>query len=420
MVCSLRYTRALFIICCVELLERLAGYLISVSLVFYLNEARQMSVSEANHLSGWVFGLSYVAAIGGGLLSDWRLGARATTLLGLVVLGIALLGVTMMQTIPLWLWGGVFVVGNGLFKPGIVSLLNAMLPSGHPRRSFGFTLFYVVANLGSACAPLLGAWAKSRGGWSGMSGAAGMGMALGAVVLLAGWRVFGDAPNIPHADSQSPAQNPPRRLLLPALILLSLAVNGTLYAQSTSTLLLWARDSARRDVMGWTIPPTLFATLPPTVVLIGAPLLAALRKTMVARGRTLSGVGEIGLGLAICGVSFVVMTLPSALNDQGRSSPLWLVLCKVTLTVGEMLVLPSALSLLGSLAPPQRSGLLSGLSFGAQALGFWVGGLLGARWEQWSSTTFFAVQSLLGIATAALVTFGAQVRTFDTHHRAQK
>ncbi len=420
MVCSLRDTRALFIICCVELLERLAGYLVSVSLVFYLNEALKLSVSEANHLSGWVFGLSYAAAIGGGLLSDWRLGARATTLLGLAALGIALLGVTVMQTIPLWLWGGVFVIGNGLFKPGIVSLLNATVPNGHPRRSFGFTLFYVAANLGSACAPPLGAWAQSKGGWSDVSGAAGMGMALGTVVLLTGWRVLGDAPNIPYADSQSSAQNPPRRWLLPALTLLSLAVNGTLYAQSTSTLLLWARDSARRDVMGWTIPPTLFAALPPSVVLFGAPLLSALRKTLAARGRTLSGVGEIGLGLALCGVSFLVMMLPSALNDHGRSSPLWLVLCKVTLTVGEMLVLPSALSLLGSLAPAQRSGLLSGLSFGAQALGFWVGGLLGARWEQWSSTTYFAVQAILGIATAALVTFGAQVLSSDTHRRAQK
>jgi dipeptide/tripeptide permease len=114
------------------------------------------------------------------------------------------------------------------------------------------------------------------------------------------------------------------------------------------------------------------------------------------------------------------MMLPSALNDHGCSSPLWLVLCKVTLTIGEMLVLPSALSLLGSLAPPQQSGLLSGLSFGAQALGFWVGGLLGAQWEQWSSTTYFAVQAILGIATAALVTFGAQVRSSDPHRSAQK
>lgn len=245
-------------------------------------------------------------------------------------------------------------------------------------------------------------------------------MALGTVVILSGWRVLGDAPNLPQADSHSSTQNLPRRLLLPALILLSLAVNGTLYAQSTSTLLLWARDSARRDVMGWIIPPTLFAALPPSVVLFGAPLLSALRKTLSARGRTLSGVGEIGLGLALCGVSFLVMMVPSALNEHGRSSPLWLVLCNVTLTVGEMLVLPSALSLLGSLAPPQQSGLLSGLSFGAQALGFWVGGLLGAQWEQWSSTTYFAAQSVLGIATAALVTFGAQVRSSDTHHRTQK
>lgn len=420
MVCSLRDTRALFIICCVELLERLAGYLVSVSLVFYLNEAQKLPVSEATHLSGWVFGLSYAAAICGGLLCDWLLGARATTLLGLTALGISMIGATVMQTAPLWLWGAVFVVGNGLFKPGIVSLLNATLPNGHPRRSFGFALFYVAVNLGSACAPLLGTWAQSKGGWSDVSGAAGMGMALGAVVLLSGWRVLGDAPHIPHADSQSPAQNPPRRWLLPALILLSLAVNGTLYAQSTSTLLLWARDSARRDVLGWTIPPTLFAALPPTVVLFGAPLLSALRKALVARGRTLSDASQIGLGLAICGSSFLVMMLPSALNEHGRSSPLWLVLCKVTLSVGEMLVLPSALSLLGSLAPAQRSGLLSGLSFGAQALGFWVGGLLGAQWEQWSSTTFFAVQSVLALTTSLLLTLANPSCTGSTHTRAQQ
>ena len=172
--------------------------------------------------------------------------------------------------------------------------------------------------------------------------------------------------------------------------------------------------------MGWTIPPTLFAALPPTVVLFGAPLLSALRKTLSARGRTLSGVGEIGLGLALCGVSFLVMMLPSALNDHGRSSPLWLVLCKVTLTVGEMLVLPSALSLLGSLAPAQRSGLLSGLSFGAQALGFWVGGLLGVQWEQWSSTTFFAVQSVLALTTSLLLTLANPSCTGSTHTRAQQ
>jgi dipeptide/tripeptide permease len=309
--CSLRDTRALFIICCVELLERLAGYLVSVSLVFYLNEAQKLPVSEANHQSGWVFGLSYAAAICGGLLCDWLLGARATTLLGLTALGISLIGATVMQTTPLWLWGTVFVVGNGLFKPGIVSLLNETLPNGHPRRSFGFALFYVAVNLGSAFAPPLGAWAQSRGGWSGVSGAAGMGMALGTVVLLSGWRVLG-------------------------------------------------------------------------------------------------------------GSSFLVMMLPSALNEHGRSSPLWLVLCNVTLTVGEMLVLPSALSLLGSLAPAQRSGLLSGLSFGAQALGFWVGGLLGAQWEQWSSTTFFAVQSVLALTTSLLLTLANPSCTGSTHTRAQQ
>ena len=97
-------TRALFIICCVELLERLVGYLVSVSLVFYLNEALKLSVSEANHLSGWVFRTLLRAGICGGLVSDWLLGAGDNVAWSLA-LGIAVIGATVMQTIPLWLWG---------------------------------------------------------------------------------------------------------------------------------------------------------------------------------------------------------------------------------------------------------------------------------------------------------------------------
>ncbi len=38
---------------------------------------------------------------------------------------------------------------------------------------------------------------------------------------------------------------------------------------------------------------------------------------------------------------------------------------------------------------------------GAQAVGFWLGGVLGAKWGQWSQPTFFAALTLLGLGTAA-------------------
>lgn len=406
---SSRDMRALFVICFVELLERLAGYLVTISLVFYLNEVHKWSVSDATRASGWVFGLSYAAAIFGGMLLDGLLGARWTTLFGLLALACSLFFATSNQTIPLWIFGCIFVVGNGLFKPGIVSLLNTTLPLGHTQRAVGFTWFYVAVNLGSACAPPVGAWLQSRFGWPGVSFASSLTIACGATAVLLGWRTLRASSGTRSAVPVSVASGPDRAQLLPTL-LGALVVTCALNSQSTSTLLFWARDFARRDVMGWVIPPMLFAALPPAVVLLGTPILSVLRKSLAARIRPQTHLAEIGLGLALCGTSFLVMLFPSALFDGKLASPLWLVLCKVTLTIGEMLVLPSALSLLGSLVPPQRSGLITGLSFLAQAIGFWLGGLLGARWEQWSSATFFTVQALIGIGAAAAVRHCSRLR----------
>lgn len=72
----------------------------------------------------------------------------------------------------------------------------------------------------------------------------------------------------------------------------------------------------------------------------------------------------------------------------------------------RVLLLPSALSALSGAASQERSGFVLGLSFGAQAVGFWLGGLLGAKWGQWSQPTFFAVLTAVGLGTAAAMRAG--------------
>ena len=395
--------RPLFVVCAVEFLERLVGYLVASSLVLYMNEAHHLSASDATHLAGWLFGLSYAAAIAGGALLNWRLGPRTATLLGLTALSLALCGTIAVPRVPLWLPGTLFIAGNGLFKPGIVMLLHAALPFGDPNRSTGFTWFYVAVNLGGVCAPPLGAAVQSRLGWPSVALAAGLVMGCAAVVLAAGWRVLRHAPRtLQAADTGSQRHRPPRPALL-FLLLLALAIHCTLYAQSTSTLLLWARDSARRQVLDWTIPPTFFAALPPAIVLAGAPALSALWRMLAARGREPADFTKIALGLAINGAAYAVMLLASLFTPDTLASPLWLVACKVALTVGEMLLFPSALAMLGSLAPQHRSGLAMGLSFCAQAAGFWLGGLVGMRWGSWPPVTFFAALMGIGFSTSAVV-----------------
>ena len=391
----------LVILCTVEFLERLAGYLVAASLVLYLNEEHGMSASDATHVAGWLFGLSYAAAIVGGALLDWRLGQRTATLLGLTALSLALCGTVAAPAVPLWLLGALFIAGNGLFKPGIVTLLHAALPFDDPNRSTGFTWFYVAVNLGGVCAPPLGATVQTRFGWSSVALAAGLVMGCAALILMASWRVLRQAPRTLQTATPVPVRH---RGLRPApllLLLLALAVHCILYAQSTSTLLLWARDSARRQMLGWTIPPTFFAALPPAIVLAGAPALSALWRMLGARGQEPGDFTKIALGLAINGSAYAVMLLATPFTPGALASPLWLVACKAALTLGEMLLFPSALAVLGSLAPQHRSGFAMGLSFCGQAIGFWLGGLLGAKWGQWSQQTFFAVLTVLGLGTAA-------------------
>lgn len=393
----------LVVVCAVEFLERLAGYLVAASLVLYLNEEHGMSASDATHLAGWLFGLSYAAAIAGGALLDWRLGPRTATLLGLIALSFALFGMVAAPAVPLWLPGALFIAGNGLFKSGIVTLLHAALPFGDPNRSAGFTWFYVAVNVGGICAPPLGAAVQSRFGWPSVALAAGLVMGCAAVVLTAGWRVLRQAPRTLQTAGPVPRQDrsPPPALLL--LLLLALAVHCILFAQSTSTLLLWARDSARRQMLGWTIPPTFFAVLPPAIVLVGAPTLSVLWRMLAARGREPGDFTKIALGLAINGSAYAVMLLATPFTPGALASPLWLVACKAALTVGEMLLFPSALAVLGSLAPQHRSGVAMGLLFCAQAIGFWLGGVLGARWGLWPPVTLFAGLMAIGFGTSAVV-----------------
>lgn len=68
--------RLLVALCLMEFLERLAGYFVAASLVLYLNESRHLPIGDATSICGWILGLSYEAAVGGGTLLDCCLGAR--------------------------------------------------------------------------------------------------------------------------------------------------------------------------------------------------------------------------------------------------------------------------------------------------------------------------------------------------------
>src|SRR5204862_7879363 len=78
----------------------------------------------------------------------------------------------------------IIIVGNGLFKPNISSLLGALYKPGDASRETGFTLFYIGINIGVLLAGVGSGYIKDHFGWH-------AGFALASIGLFIGLCTFG-------------------------------------------------------------------------------------------------------------------------------------------------------------------------------------------------------------------------------------
>lgn len=402
---SLRHPRPLYLLALAELFERAAGVLLSLLLVLYLTEQHGLSVSQATRQAGTFHALTYLLPLLGGLLADRLLGYRAALFIGSVLL-VAGYSVLALGPPPyLYFALGLLILGQGFFRPTILVAVGGLYERADPRRDAGFSLFYVAANVGAALGPLIGSALKSRYGWRGTFLVA-TGAALACLVTLGlGWgRIAGGSRG--RREPGRVAAGPTRTELGPVvLILFALVLFLVAYAQTTSTLILFARDSTRRLVFGREVSVGMIAALPGVLVVVLSPLLALMMSRRLRRRGCEPKTGaKMVAGLFVSGLAFLILASAAFLWRAGDKVPLsWLGFSLLLLTIGELLVLPLGPSLLGELVSPWLSGLMTGLWYGAMALGFWVGGLVGALYSRWPAAAFFGLcGGVLALATVLM------------------
>lgn len=408
----------LYLICAVELFERLGGAMAFCLLVLYLNEYVGMGAGWATRTTSYVHMLSYAAGILGGLLGDKRMGTGRAALAGLVLLtlGYCMLGYAHQSAVRLVTAACLVVAGSGFYKPNCTALLGALYPCKHPNRTRAFYWFYYAINLSSMIAPCLGGLVRAALGWEAMFRLAAGFVVIAWGVLALGRQYLGRAaltyraPAAPVPEPSSSLDNTPHtasRTGALVFVLLVFVLFGAVLSQGYGILLLWARDEARRSLFGYQIPPDFFAALPAAFVLVCGPLLGRLTKALEVRGVHLDGSLRFTLGMLLCALAYSLMLVASLLtHDTELASPLWLVGCKILLALGELLGVPVALALAESLALSRTRGLTMGLSYGSHALGSWLGGEVSALWPRCSHAAFFAL--LTGGCVVAAVMIHAQ------------
>jgi POT family proton-dependent oligopeptide transporter len=355
----------------------------------------------ASQIYGTYTGLVYLTPIFGGLLADRMLGQRRTVILGasLMAIGHFLMAFEHLFLLALL----VLILGNGAFKPNISTQVGHLYAPGDRRRDRAFSIFYVGINLGAFLAPLVCGTLGEEFGWHYGFIAAGVGMTIGLVVYLVA------APSLPPDAlvTRASTNEPMRReewLAIGAIMALMLPVGlyfGT-YEQQGNTIALWADQYTNRHFLGIAIPVTWFQSLNPFLIFALTPFIVALWRRQGPREP--STVAKMAIGCSLNAMAYLVMTAAAWFAGTEQASWLWLFGFFVILTVGELYLSPTSLSLVSKAAPVRLLSMMMGVWLSTSFLGGFLAGYLGTFWSSMTKPAFFLMLAIISAIAAAAIT----------------
>ncbi|MDF2187233.1 peptide MFS transporter [Paraflavitalea sp. CAU 1676] len=160
-----KHPKGLFVLFFTEMWERFSYYGNRALLVLYVVNVLMMSDEYANDgVYGSYTGLVYLTTLLGGYVADRLWGNRRSVITGgfLMAVGQFLMffSASSYENIPLahtimWVALVFMMLGFGLFKPNISTLVGQLYPEGDRRLDAAYTVFYMGINLGAFIGPLV-------------------------------------------------------------------------------------------------------------------------------------------------------------------------------------------------------------------------------------------------------------------------
>jgi POT family proton-dependent oligopeptide transporter len=354
----------------------------------------------ASQIYGFYTGLVYLTPILGGLLADRVLGRRRTVILGATLMAI---GHFMMAFEHLFLFAlGVLILGNGAFKPNISTQVGALYPPGDHRRDRAFSIFYVGINLGAFLAPLVCGTLGEEFGWHYGFAAAGVGMTSGLLIYLYA------TPTLPKENfARCRAARQPLDAAawksIAALLFLFVPVSlfWGIYEQQGNTIVLWASEFTDRRLFGWDIPVTWFQALNPLMIFVFTPFIVSLWRRQCAREP--STVAKLAIGCFLAAGAYLILVAAARVSGGAQASWLWLFAYFFVLTVGELYLSPTSLSLVTKVAPSSLLSMMMGVWLATSFVGGFLAGYLGTFWSGMSKDHFFLMLAVISVMAGVMI-----------------
>ncbi len=457
-----------------EMWERFSYYGMRALLVLYMTastisgaDARGIglgwSEKEALALYGWYTMLVYIMSIPGGMIADKLLGQKKTVLIGAITL---VLGHGVLIFTDVWAFYtglALVILGVGMLKPNISTMVGGLYPEGDIRRDKGFSIFYIGINTGSLLATIFVALVVRKWGWHAGFGLAGIVMLLGLINYIVGQKYLKNVGNKPIAQNKEDEvsyvdlfshlfQSPKQLIIFIGLLVVSAigwlnlgwaygllfiflsVVTGLMmmiykdlstqvfkdrfmvllvsfimviifwgaFEQAGGLMNLYTDAKTNRILLGWEIPTIMFQSLNAGFIIIFATIVASFWAKRKLKNKEASSLFKMAMGIIIMGFGFVFMVFAAMQFEQsGTSSMVWLVLAYLFHTIGELCLSPVALSFITKLAPMKYASLIMGVYFAATGLGSKVAGIVGE-----SASSFGEYAVFLGILVFTIIIGG--------------
>ena len=413
----------LYILFFTEMWERFSYYGMRAILTLYLvglttdkNPGLGWSNMDALKLYGWYTMLVYVMSIPGGIIADKVLGQKKAVLYG----GLILIGghsILAVQTMWAFYTGlALIILGVGMLKPNISTMVGGLYKQGDVRRDKGFTIFYIGINVGAFLSSLIVGYVGEVIGWHYGFGLAGIGMACGMALYMYGQKYLVHVGNFMGAESataeEKEALSKPLtkvewdRIIVLLLSFLIVIVFWGAFEQAGGLMNIYTKVKTNRilpDMLPWIggleVPASWFQSLNAFFIIVLGTTIAGFWAKRKLKGKESSSLFKMAIGVIIMGSGFLFMTAATAqFNAQGASAMYWLVFAYLFHTIGELCASPVALSFITKLAPMKYASLMMGIYFAMTGFGNKVAGLLG---ESASNLGDYAV--FTGIAVFCMI-----------------
>lgn len=232
----------LFFLFFTEMWERFSFYGMRVLLVQFLTAEILLgdpkggwgwTSEQAASLYGTYAMLLYLTPVLGGIIADKYLGARRAVIVGSIIMTLGQLCLFLNSTSMFFVGLTCLVIGVGLFKPNVPSILAQMFKEHPDKKDSAYTIFYMGVNSGAFLGMMLCGYLAATKGWSWGFGLAGIFMGLGTLQFVFAKPLMGDlgllqkdAPEQQQSDTDK--RNP--FTFIDNLLILVVATLGLLYA----------------------------------------------------------------------------------------------------------------------------------------------------------------------------------------------